>query len=145
MTRILWTCLLSLGLAPGPLIAQEVIMLPFDGSFDDAAFAVETAIVGRGLVIDFVSHVGEMLARTGADVGSDVEIFVEADVFLFCSAVVSRQVMEVDPSNIAWCPYSIFVTERENEVAIGFRTMPDGPLDIVEELLFSIATEAAGS
>ena len=35
----------------------------FDGSFDDATFAVESAIVGAGLVIDYVSHTGEMLNR----------------------------------------------------------------------------------
>ena len=43
----------------------------FDGAFDDATFAVESAIIGQGLVIDYVSHVGEMLNRTGADVGSE--------------------------------------------------------------------------
>lgn len=43
---------------------------PYDGSFEDAAFSVESAIVDQGLVIDYVSHVGEMLARTGADVAA---------------------------------------------------------------------------
>lgn len=146
MTRLFGAAFLSFGLAlPAAVLAQEVVTLPFEGSFDDAAFAVETAILGKGLVIDYVSHVGEMLARTGADVGSDVEIFAEADVFLFCSAVVSRQVMEADPHNIAWCPYSIFVAEREGAVSIGYRTMPDGPMDAVEDLLSAIAIEAAGS
>ncbi|MCP4820439.1 MAG: DUF302 domain-containing protein, partial [Shimia sp.] len=95
------------------LAADEAITVPFDGSFDDATFAVESAIVGKGLVIDYVSHVGEMLNRTGGDVGSDKEIFKAADIFLFCSAVVSRQVMEADPMNIAHCPYGIFVAEDE--------------------------------
>ncbi len=74
------------------------------------------AIVGRGLVIDYVSHVGEMLARTGADVGSDVELFAAADVFLFCSAVTSRNVMEADPMNIAYCPYGIFVADTQSRL-----------------------------
>ena len=39
--------------------------------------------------VSLVSHTGEMLARTGADVGSDVKIFDAADIFLFCSAVIS--------------------------------------------------------
>jgi len=96
-----------------PVLAQGVTTHTFNGSFEDAAFAVENAIIGRGLVVDYVSHVGEMLARTGADVGSDIKLFEAADVFLFCSAVVSRSVMEADPMNIAYCPYGIFVAEKD--------------------------------
>jgi uncharacterized protein (DUF302 family) len=124
--------------------AQEVISYPFDGSFADAAFGVETAIVGRGLVVDHVSHVGEMLARTAADVGSDVELFAQADVFQFCSAVLSRKVMEADPMNIVFCPYGIFVADRAGEVTIGYRAFPDGPMQEVQALLDDIAREAAG-
>lgn len=127
------------------LAADDAITVPFDGSFDDATFAVESAIVGRGLVIDYVSHVGEMLNRTGADVGSDKEIFVAADIFLFCSAVVSREVMEADPMNIAHCPYGIFVTEDSDGVKIGHRDYPDGVMQKVEDLLSDIVAEANGS
>jgi hypothetical protein len=62
----------------GPALAEGPILTAYDGSFDDAIFSVETAIVGRGLNIDYVSHVGDMLARTGADVGSDKVIFDNA-------------------------------------------------------------------
>ncbi len=125
-----------------PATAQEAVTYPFDGSFDDASFAVESAIVGRGLVIDYVSHVGDMLNRTGADVGSDVELFAAANVFLFCSAVVSRRVMEADPMNLAHCPYGVFVAEREGEVMVGYRTYPQGEMQDVQALLDSIAQEA---
>lgn len=116
----------------------------YDGSFDDATFAVETAIVGRGLVIDYVSHTGEMLARTAGDVGSDVKIFEAADVFLFCSAVISRKVMEIDPMNIAHCPYSIFVADQDGKVVIGHRNYPEGEMQEVEALLDEIVQEALG-
>ena len=114
----------------------------FDGAFEDAAFGVESAIVDRGLVIDYVSHVGEMLARTGADVGSDKMLFEEADIFLFCSAVLSRKVMEADPMNIAHCPYGVFVAEIGGEVSVGYRNLPDGPMQEVQALLDEIAREA---
>ncbi|WP_238547837.1 DUF302 domain-containing protein [Meridianimarinicoccus roseus] len=128
-----------------PAAAQDgVVTTPFDGSFDDAAFAVETAIVGQGLVIDHVSHVGEMLARTKQAVGSDVDLFTEADVFLFCSAVTSRAVMEADPMNIAHCPYGVFVAELPGgEVLIGHKTYPEGPMQQVQDLLSAIVAEAA--
>ncbi|WP_300515007.1 DUF302 domain-containing protein [Aliiroseovarius sp.] len=115
----------------------------FDGSFEDATFAVESAIVGAGLVIDYVSHTGEMLNRTGADVGSDVKIFEAADIFLFCSAVLSRKVMEANPMNLAHCPYGIFVAEREDKVMIGYRNYPEGEMQEVQALLDQLAREAA--
>lgn len=135
--------LLTACLAAGPALAEGPMVVPFDGSFEDAAFAVETAIVGKGLVIDYVSHVGEMLNRTGADVGSDVALFTAADIFVFCSAVVSRQVMEADPMNIAHCPYGIFVAETADGVMIGHRDYPEGAMQAVEDLLAEIVAEAA--
>lgn len=117
----------------------------YDGTFDDAAFSVESAIVGKGLVIDYVSHVGEMLNRTGGDVGSDVVLFKEADIFVFCSAVVSRKVMEADPMNIAHCPYGIFVAERGDEILVGYRNYPEGPMQQVQALLEDIVNEALGN
>ncbi|MEM1428823.1 MAG: DUF302 domain-containing protein [Pseudomonadota bacterium] len=131
--------------AAAPAMAEEAMVVPFDGSFDDATFAVESAIVSKGLVIDYVSHVGEMLNRTGADVGSEAELFTEADIFIFCSAVVSRQVMEADPMNIVHCPYGIFVAESSDGVVIGHRDYPDGAMQAVEDLLVDIVAEAVGS
>lgn len=131
-----------LGMMAVPAMAQEVTTTPFNGSFEDATFAVENAIVGEGLVIDFTSHVGEMLNRTGADVGSDVKIFDAADIFLFCSAQVSREVMEANPMNIAHCPYSIFVADQGGEVVIGHRNYPQGEMQKVQALLDGIVQSA---
>ncbi|OAN83600.1 DUF302 domain-containing protein [Jannaschia sp. EhC01] len=129
-------------LCPMAATAQDVITYEFDGSFEDGTFALENAIIDRGLVIDYVSHVGEMLARTGADVGSDVELFNNADIYLFCSAAVSRRVMEADPMNIVHCPYSIFVADMGDGVVFGHRAYPDGPMQEVEALLDAIIIEA---
>jgi len=86
------------------LAQNPAITYAFDGTFEDATFSVESAILDAGLVIDYVSHTGEMLERTGQDLGSDVRIFDAADIFLFCSAIVSRRVIEADPMNVAHCP-----------------------------------------
>ena len=133
---------LAAALALPAAARDEVVTYPFDGSFEDAAFGVESAITNRGLVIDLTSHVGEMLARTGPDVGMEEELFEEADIFLFCSAVVSRQVMEANPMNIAHCPYGVFVAERDGEVLVGHRTYPEGEMQRVQTLLSEIAEEA---
>ena len=128
---------ISLGLA-AQAGADEAILYPYDGTFEDATFSVEDAIVSKGLVIDYRSHTGEMLERTRETVGSDVVLFDNADVFLFCSAVVSRKVMEADPMNIVHCPFSIFVADQDGKVTIGHRDYPE----MVEDLLTQIVTEA---
>lgn len=129
-------------LSATPAMAEEAVVVKFDGSMDDAKFAVESAILDKGLVIDYVSHVGEMLNRTGADVGSDKQIFKEADIFVFCSASLSREMMEADPMNIAFCPYGIFVAENDDGVMVGYRTYPEGEMQKVQTLLAEIVSEA---
>ncbi|EBA02497.1 hypothetical protein RB2150_09399 [Rhodobacterales bacterium HTCC2150] len=114
----------------------------FDGSFDDATFLVESAIIDQGLVIDYVSHTGEMLNRTAGDVGSSTKLFDAADIFVFCSAKLSRQVMEIDPTNIAFCPWGIFVADQNGKVTVGYRNYPDGPMQKVQSLLDEIVREA---
>lgn len=141
MKQFIFTAALGLATATTAW-AEDAITVPFNGSFEDATFAVESAIVGKGLVIDYVSHVGEMLNRTGEDVGSDAMLFEAADIFIFCSAVLSREVMEADPMNIAHCPYGIFVAEREGAVMVGYRDYPDGEMQKVEDLLSEIVAEA---
>lgn len=141
MRRFILAGILALAAGPGSA-ADQAVTYPFEGSFGDATFAVENAIVGRGLVIDYVSHTGEMLNRTGADVGSTKELFVEADIFLFCSAQISRRVMEADPMNIAHCPYGIFVADQAGDVMIGYRTYPEGLMQDVQALLDEIVQDA---
>ena len=138
----LWKTLAFVALAAPVWANDQAIIYDYDGSFEDATFAVEDAITAKGLVIDYRSHTGEMLERTRADVGSDVVLFDAADVFLFCSAVVSRQVMEADPMNIVHCPFSIFVADQAGKVTIGFRDYPEGPMQAVEDLLRGIVEEA---
>ncbi len=123
-------------------LADTPVTTSFEGSFDDAVFAVENAIINEGLVIDYVSHVGAMLNRTGADVGSSKELFKNADIFVFCSAKLSREVMEANPMNISHCPYGIFVIEKENGVSVGYRTYPDGEMQKVQSLLAKIVASA---
>ena len=58
-----------------------------------------------------------------ADVGGET-IFTKADVFLFCSATMSRKVMEADPMNLQYCPYSIFVVETPRRAGQDHRRPP---------------------
>ncbi|SMP35350.1 DUF302 domain-containing protein [Shimia sagamensis] len=129
--------------AAGAAVAENTsTVYNYDGSFEDAAFSLESAIIGKGLNIDYVSHVGDMLSRTKQDVGSDVTLFDQAEIYIFCSAVLSRKMMEADPMNIAHCPYGIFVADREGQVMLGYRNYPEGPMQEVQALLAEIVGEA---
>lgn len=127
--------------------AQNMVTYTTDQSFDDVTFGIESAIVDAGLVVDSISHVGEMLERTRADIGSDVVLFEAADVFSFCSAKVSRTVMEADPMNIQFCPYDIFVAvtpDKPDQTVVGFRQYPEGAMQEVQTLLDGIVKSALG-
>jgi uncharacterized protein (DUF302 family) len=131
----------------GPALADAVTYTTSE-SFDDVIFALETAIQGQGLVIDSVSHTGDMLERTREATGSDVVLFEKADIYGFCSASLSRKVMEADYMNVQFCPYHIFVfvrPEAPDETVVGYQSFPDGPMKEVEALLDDIAREAAGA
>ena len=52
--------------------------------------------------------------------------------------------MEIDPMNIAHCPYGVFVAEREGTVMVGYRHYPKGAMQEVQGLLDDIAKEAVG-
>ncbi len=149
MKHILKTTLAAatLALAALPAAAPDgVITYKTDPAFDDVTFGLENAIIEAGLVIDHVSHTGDMLERTKGDVGSDVTIFQHADIYSFCSAAVSRKVMEADPMNVVFCPYDVFVMQLpdSDEVVVGFRQYPEGPMQDVQKMLDDIVKSALG-
>lgn len=138
---------------PGADVPDGVTAYKVVADYEDIRFGLENAIINRGLVIDYASHIGEMLSRTGADVGSSKEIFTNADAMLFCSAVLSRKAMEADPANISYCPYVVFAYETPEavgDVVVGFRRLPEtgtaaskAAIAEVNSLLDAIIKEAA--
>ena len=120
--------------------------------FDSVRFGVESAIVDRGYVIDYHARVGEMLDRTAADVGADESPYRHAETWQFCSATLSRRMMEADPANVAFCPYVVFAYEMRTDpgtVFVGFRELraqagedSSGALAAVDRELAEIVDEA---
>lgn len=147
--------ILGLSLASGAL-AEEVTTYLSTAPFDEVRQDLADAIINRGYVIDYEAYIGKMLARTAADVGASQTLFAEgrAISMQFCSAVLSRDTMEADVMNIAYCPYVLFVFQARLDdptVTIGFRRLPErgseeskATLAIVNKLLDDIAREAAG-
>lgn len=122
------------------------------GEFAEVRDSVSDAIKQQGLVINYVAHVGDMLERTGRDLGLDEQLYVHAEVFEFCSAVISREMMAANPMHIGLCPYTIQVfelPESPGTIYIGYRRPPkvadrdsQAALDKVENLLERIVEES---
>jgi uncharacterized protein (DUF302 family) len=118
-----------------------------DADFEDVVFNVEMAITNQGLVIDDVSYVGRMLERTKEDVGGEKDLFVDARIFSFCSASLSREVMEAKIRNIQFCPYNVYVYQSAEEgapVVVGYREFNEPTMRSINYLLQQIVAEAAG-
>lgn len=124
-----------------------------EGSYVDVREDLESAITGKGLVISGVSHIGKMLQRTGKDLGLGGPIYSHAEAINFCSATLSRNMMQTDPTNIVFCPYIISIyslPDDDNKVYIAYRRPPVLPtkesteaLTAVENLLKSIIEDVA--
>ncbi|MFN3972820.1 MAG: DUF302 domain-containing protein [Gemmobacter sp.] len=137
----------ALSLPAASAWSEEFATYTATEDFASATFAVEQAILSRGLVIDSVSHVGDMLERTRADVGSTTQLYSGAQAFLFCSSTVSRAVMEADPQNIRHCPYAIHVyamPDMPGQVTISHRAY-SGTMAPVQDLLSGIVIDAIGN
>ena len=149
--------LLTLG-AP-PLSAQTVFQETADrktyvieGEFEFYREMLEAAIGDQGMVVNFIGRIGEMLDRTGADMGITDPIYENAEALEFCSAVYSRQMMAADPHSIVYCPYVIAIYElagAPGTVYIGYQRMPSATdpatqqaLSAVEALLDRIVNAA---
>lgn len=122
------------------------------GDYEFVRESVAAAITNQGLVITNASNVGEMLERTGKDLGQTTRVYGQAELLEFCSAIYSRRAMEADIHNIVFCPYRLAVyTEADDPetVYVSFARMHTaaGPkaqesLQAVESLLRSMIEEA---
>ena len=122
------------------------------GSYEDVRDSLEYAITGQGIVINNISHIGDMLSRTAGDIGASVKVYEKAEAFEFCSAILSRRMMEADRHNIVFCPFIITLYAlpgEEGRVYLSYRrplrtgeAASDAALKDVERLLNAIIEEA---
>jgi uncharacterized protein (DUF302 family) len=152
--KLIVTVALGLAMWPGIVCAQNgyVAEVTASGSFDDVKQLIVLAIENRGLVVNQESKVGEMLERTGKDLGAARQIYTRAEVLGFCSATLSRKVMEADARLLAFCPFGIGIYTLPGEagrVHVVYRRPKSedaGPageaLQRVDQLLHDIVQEA---
>ena len=137
---------------PAQAASADVVVRSTKGEFKEMKERVLHAIEGRGLVLNYTSRIGAMLERTGKDIGGVRQIYSDAELLEFCSAKVSRDMMEADPRNIVFCPYSIAIytlPKEKDRVYIAYRRLGASgseqsakSLRAVEKLVADIVTEA---
>lgn len=141
-----------LGAIASHAASPSVQVRSLKGEFTDVRERVVSALENRGLVINYTAKVGDMLDRTGRDLGRSRKIYANAEVLEFCSASLSRDTMEADPRNIVFCPYAIAVytlPQAPDTVYLSYR-VPSAQgsgqsiraLRAVEKLLADIVAEA---
>jgi len=117
------------------------------GKFADVKDDLVAAIEQRGLVVNSVAHVGDMLERTGRDLGKTKRIYDQAEVIEFCSATASRAMTEADQRNLIYCPYTIAVYTlpgKPGVVYLAHRKYPDtAALKPVADLIDGIVADAS--
>ena len=132
--------------------AAEVVVRSVTGEFKEVKERVLHAIENRGLVLNYTARIGAMLERTGKDIGAARRIYGDAEMLEFCSARISRDTMEADPRNIAYCPYSIAIytlPKEKNRVYVAYRRIEASgsgqsakSLRAVDQLLADIVAES---
>ena len=99
------------------------VLFKTQGTYQDVRDALESAIEGKGLKINHTNKIAEMLERTGKDIGATRQVYVNGEQFEFCSATISRQMMEADPQAMVMCPYivSVYTIPGDKNVYIAYR------------------------
>ncbi|KVW94702.1 DUF302 domain-containing protein [Thiobacillus denitrificans] len=105
-----------------PFSAQAVesytVLFKTQGSFQEVRDLLQFSIEGKGLKITNTNKIAEMLERTGMDIGETRQVYENAEQFEFCSATISRHMMEADPHSIVMCPYSVVVYTIPNDKTV---------------------------
>lgn len=101
--------LLCLALPLGASAGGPYAVCESDSDFATVMEGAKMAIQERGMYINNLMHMGEMLERTGKDLGMAGQIYGDAESIEFCSAVLSRRMTMENPARIDNCPFIIAV------------------------------------
>lgn len=151
MKKCLAACLLLCLPFAAQADGKYAVTFKSQGSYQDVRENLQMAIEGKGLKITNTNHIGEMLERTGKDIGQTRVVYENAEQFEFCSATISRSMMEADPHSIVMCPYSIVVYKvpGDKNVYMSYRKPAatrnaalKKPLTDLEKLLTDIIKDA---
>jgi uncharacterized protein (DUF302 family) len=117
--------------------ADRYAVYESDSSFSDVMDGLKLAIQQRGMFINNMMHMNEMLERTGEDLGLGGPLFGQAESIEFCSAVLSRKMISEDPRRIVNCPFIIAVytlPDAPGTTYVAHRVIPDSETEDSEAM-----------
>jgi uncharacterized protein (DUF302 family) len=141
---------LLLPLLAGSALGGGSSVRSVEGAFEDVLGDLESAVVNKGLVIDYTGNVGDMLARTADAVGKPSP-YKQAKYMQFCSAPLTNAVTNASPANLSVCPFIVYAYETVAEpgkVYVGYRKPAavegaEKEVAAIEELLAGVVAEVA--
>ena len=137
---------------PALALSAPYAVYESESDFDTVMDGAKSAIAERGLYINNVMHLGEMLARTGKDLGIGGPLYARAESIEFCSATLSRKMIAEDPNRLVNCPFilSIYTLPgQEGKTYVVHRNVPaeetanSAVMREVAEMLKGVAEGAA--
>lgn len=138
LSLLFLTACASLHKTAGKAGKEPVVIYSVRADYEDVWEGLKAALHGKGMTVSSISYVGDMLERTGKDLGRTKKIYGEARVLEFCSAVLSRDMMEKNPHFLSFCPYQIMVytlPEDEKSIYLSYRRLiwkDDSSKDVLE-------------
>ncbi len=113
---------------PGLALAAPYSVYESESDFDTVLDGAKNAIQERGLYINNIMHLGEMLERTGKDLGIGGPVYARAESIEFCSATLSRKMTEEDPHRLVNCPFILSIYNlpgQQGKTFIVHRNIPE--------------------
>ncbi len=79
-----------------------------------------------------IMHMGEMLERTGRDLGLGDPVFLKAESIEFCSAGLSHRMTHENPARVVNCPFIVAAYVRAKEPDKTYVVYREIPQDQIE-------------
>lgn len=137
IVQIVFLCALSFS---GWAVSDPIVTKKVEGRFIEVAGNIRQSILGKGLNIAHTLPASGMLGRTGPAFGYKEQVYLDAEIFEFCSASISHKLSRSNPDNIVLCPFTISVYVLNSDptnVRISYRipTGRPGSEEIVKEVV----------
>jgi len=110
-------------------IGFSIIYSTNDESWEEVNESVKEAIINKGIVISYTSHVKKLLERTAKMLGKKQDAYANAQIHLFCQVSLSTKMYKSNPHIITGCPYGISVYELQSKpgtIYVSYRKAPQG-------------------
>ena len=126
--RFLLPCMIAISLCPStaqPAYLDAYPVVSVTSSLASTQEVLQEVIQEEGLIPGQVTHISDMMARTGLALGKRQGIYHDAVIVQFCSAQIAWLMAEEDPRQISHCPLAItlYVLPRQGETTyISYRS-----------------------